>query len=134
MAKVLVDSSVWIDFFRNGQSKESQVFDKLARHDQVCIFEIIVVELLSGARNEPEYRMLEDRLAGLPRLEIPTGFWGKVAWARFRLARGGYQASVPDVSIAVIARHYGCSLLTLDRPLTRIAKSLSVKLHSIRFP
>lgn len=132
MARVLVDSNVWIDFLRSGHSQASEILESLARHDQVCLSDIIAVELLSGTRSEPEYRMLEDRLAGVPRLEMPAGFWNQVAWARFRLARTGFQASVPDVSIAVIARHYGCPLLTLDRPLIQIAKILRVKLHAPR--
>jgi len=132
VVRVLVDSSVWIDFLRSGRSPESQRLIELAEHDRICLFDIIRVELLSGARSEPEYRMLEDRLAGLPWLEIPRGFWNQVAWTRFHLARKGFQASIPDVSIGVIARHYGCALLTLDRPLIQVAKLLSLKLYAPR--
>src|SRR5437660_10828230 len=107
MAKTLVDSSVWIDFLRTGRSPETDALEKLARAGQVCISDIIRVELLSGARNEPEYRALEDRLANLSPLEMPQGFWNQVAWTRFRLARHGLQASVPDVAIAVVAHDYG---------------------------
>lgn len=132
MGRVLVDSSVWIDFLRLGRSPESKRLGELALKDQVYLFDIIRVELLSGTRSEPEYRMLEDRLAGLPWLNIPHGFWNEVARTRFLLARKGFQASIPDLSIAVIARHYGCSLLTLDRPLIQIAKLLPVKLCAVR--
>jgi len=132
MAKILVDSSVWIDFLRTGRSSEAETLEKLARAGQVCISDIIRVELLSGARNEPEYRALEDHLASLSQLQEPPGFWNQVAWTRFRLARQGLQASLPDTAIAVIARHYGCPILTLDRPLTQIAKILPVKLYKSR--
>jgi predicted nucleic acid-binding protein len=104
----------------------------LAEDDRICLFDIIRIELLSGARSEPEYRMLEDRLAGLPWLEMPRGFWNQVARTRFHLARKGFQASIPDVSIGVIARYYGCALLTLDRPLIQVAKLLSLKLYRPR--
>jgi predicted nucleic acid-binding protein len=130
MPGVLVDTSVWIDFLRTGRSPESEILAALLRHDQVCMFDIVRAELLSGARSEPEYRMLEDHLAGFPQLEMPVGFWNQVARARFRLARAGFQASLPDVAIAAIARHSGASLLTSDRLLLRIAKILSVKLYS----
>jgi predicted nucleic acid-binding protein len=128
MARVLVDSSVWIDFLRSGRSQESQLLEKLLQEDHVCLFDIIRAELLSGARNEPEYRMLEERLASLPLLEIPHGFWNQVALSRFRLARQGLQCSIPDIAIAVMARSQGCPLLTLDRPLMQAAKLLRVKL------
>jgi predicted nucleic acid-binding protein len=132
MARVLVDSSVWIDYLRSGNSRESGILDKLIQDDRVCLFEIIRIELLSGTRSEPEYRMLEDRLAGLPWLVMPHGFWSQVARTRFRLARSGFQASIPDVSIAVMARLSGCPLLTADRPLIQIAKLLTIKLFRPR--
>ena len=132
MPKVLVDTSVWIDFLRSGKSSEADVLERLARAGQLCITEIIRVELLSGARNEPEYRELEDRLANVPLLGAPPGFWNQVAYARFRLARMGFQASIPDVCIAVLARAYGCSLLTLDRQFNFIKKAVPLKFYSVR--
>jgi predicted nucleic acid-binding protein len=126
-----VDSSIWIDFWRSGQSKEAAEFERLARNDQVCITDIIRVELLSGARTEPEYRRLEDDLAGIPILSIPEAFWNQVAYARFQLARKGIQASIPDVSIAVLARHYGCPLLTGDRLLATMASVIHFRSYEV---
>src|SRR4051812_41926452 len=114
MAKVVVDSSVWIDFFRSGKSREADELERLARSGLVCITDIIRVELLSGTRSDAEYRELEDRLANIPLLEIYSGFWNQLALARFGLARRGVQASIVDLSIAVLAHRYACSILTLD--------------------
>ena len=130
MPGVVVDSSVWIDFFRDGTSTTADLLEELVNTDQAYISEIIRVELLSGCRHELEYRRLEDFLAGFPMLEMESGFWNQVALARFRLARQGMQASLPDVAIAVMARRHSCLLLTLDRSLMQIAKLLSIKLYA----
>jgi predicted nucleic acid-binding protein len=130
MPAVVVDSSVWIDFFRHRQSKVAPVIRNLVEENQARLTPIIRVELLSGARNEPEYRNLEELLVAVLTLEEPPDFWNRVARARFRLARAGLQASVPDVSIAVLAQCHGCSLFTLDRQFLLIAQNLGLKLFS----
>jgi len=127
MARTLVDSSVWIDFFR--RSGSSRALSRLVRSNQAWITSIIRVELLSGTRSEAEYRMLEDRLTSIPVLPENDDFWNRVALARFRLARLGIQAAVTDVSIAVMASTHGCALWTLDRQLNTIAKSLNLRMH-----
>jgi len=100
MAKVLVDSSVWIDFFRSSEFAQAPTLAKLVRSNQAWMTAIIRVELLSGTRREAEYRLLEDRLASIPLLPETDDFWNQVARARFWLARRGTQAAVTDVSIA----------------------------------
>ena len=79
MAKVVVDSSVWIDYFRRDKSPSAPLLAKLVRSSQAWITVIIQVELLSGTRNEAEYRMLEDRLTSIPILPETSDFWNRVA-------------------------------------------------------
>src|ERR1035441_356942 len=104
MAAVVIDSSVWIDFFRDRHSACAASIRHFVEENQACLTSIIRVELLSGARHEAEYRTLEDLLVAIPILSEPHDFWNRVARARFRLARHGFQASVPDVAIAVLAQ------------------------------
>jgi predicted nucleic acid-binding protein len=128
MAKTLVDSSVWIEFFR--RSKSTPALAHLVRSNQAWVTDIIRVELLSGTRSEAEYRMLENRLTSIPILPEPDEFWNRVALARFKLARRGIQAAVTDVSIAVLASLHSCVLWTLDRQFNAIAKIPPLRLYS----
>ena len=130
--KILVDSSVWIDFLRAGKSKEALVFDELLAIDAVCTNWTIRIEVISGARHDTEYDLLEARFTAVPLLNLYETYWNELIRTRYLLARKGLQASLPDLSIAVMARHYGSPLLTLDRPLLLIAKALSVKLYTPR--
>ena len=51
MSKVIVDTSVWIQFFNAPQSKEKTEVDKLLTNNQVVIVGIVVSELLQGTRS-----------------------------------------------------------------------------------
>ncbi len=123
--KVLVDTSVWISYFRGASSRFTDHLDELLRHDAACLTAIIRAELLSGTRHEKEFLQLSDRLGAVDRLPEPEDLWDRVAYARFLLARRGVQASLTDLSIAEMARHHRCLLLTEDKEFRPIARVIS---------
>ncbi len=131
MALILVDTSVWIDFFHSTQSEEAKRLAEYLEGDRVCITSLIRAEILSGARNEKEFNLLKENLSALPILEEPQGFWDQVAHFRFLLARRGIQSSLIDLSIGVLAYHHNCFLLTRDKEFKQIAHILPIKLHNL---
>lgn len=122
MPKVLVDTSVWVSFFRGSSSVFTDRLAELLQKNGVCITSIIRAELLSGTRNESEYRALAHTLSAVDRLSETTDFWDHVALYRFQLARRGVQPSLVDLSIAVMAHEHRCFLLTEDKAFRTIAR------------
>jgi predicted nucleic acid-binding protein len=118
---VLVDTSVWIDFFR-GDSRAITRLDPLLQDDRAAVSGPIVAEVTSGARTPAVFQELRARLGSLVTLEAPNDVWDRVAAARFSLARRGTQAHLVDLLIALTASHTGHALLTRDRDFTAIAE------------
>lgn len=52
---ILVDSSVWIDFFRNANSPETDRLDDLLGRVPVVIGDIILMEILQGFTSERDF-------------------------------------------------------------------------------
>jgi predicted nucleic acid-binding protein len=127
---VLVDTSVWVDYFRRGASVGAQALDALLADDRTVVTSLIRAEILSGARRETEYEYLERYLWALPILPDPPHLWNRVARARYRLARLGVQSSLVDLSIAVAACECRCPLLTLDRQFQAIARVIPIQFYS----
>ena len=121
MSDVLVDTSVWIDFFR-GDTRASARLDPLLRDDRAAVSGPIVAEVTSGARTPASFQQLRARLGAVTMLEPPPGLWDRVAAARFTLARQGTQAHLVDLLIALTASHAGHTLLTRDRDFAGIAR------------
>ena len=73
---ILIDTSVWIDYFRDG--KTSDMIDYLIDNADVCINDVIRAELLPMMiqRNERELEML---LSSLPCLKIHIDWDGFVS-------------------------------------------------------
>lgn len=93
--KVLVDSSVWIEYFKTGGISK---LDRLIEEDLVCINEIILTELAPALMKKGE----EDVLEGLQAIEIiPL----KIDWDILRqyqlmnLERGVNKVGIPDLII-----------------------------------
>jgi len=130
VSDVLVDTSVWIAFFRGDKGTIARV-DPLLRDDRAAVSGPIVAEVTSGARTPAAFQQLRTRLGALTALEPPSDHWERVAAARFSLARQGTQAHIVDLLIALTAASAGHTLLTRDRDFTAIAKvvALDVELY-----
>ena len=130
MSDLLVDSSVWVDFFRGGRDVVRRVDAALAK-DRVAVCGPVVAEVLSGARTRADFVRVKDAFEGLTLLPDPVDSWPRVAEARFSLARRGTQASLVDVLIALTAADAGHALLTRDADFRRIASVIPVELEKL---
>ena len=63
---ILVDSSVWIDYFNGQESTETDLLDELLSGDTVCLGDIILSEVLQGFRSDTDYRLARNLLQTLP--------------------------------------------------------------------
>lgn len=130
MSNVLVDSSVWIEFFRRRDSEPVSKLTELKDSKLICITSLVVAEILSGMRNESEYERIRMYLNAFPYISEPADCWEQVGRTRFMLARKGLKISIPDTLITVIAISNHKTLFTLDKIFKTIAKYLPLKIFS----
>lgn len=62
---VLVDSSVWIDYFNGVLSPETNALDALLGQELVQIGDLILTEVLQGFRTDAGYRQARELLEPL---------------------------------------------------------------------
>ncbi|MBD9362566.1 type II toxin-antitoxin system VapC family toxin [Methylomonas fluvii] len=63
---ILVDSSVWIDYFNGTETIATQKLDGLLGVKPVCTGDLILVEVLQGFRNDQDYQTAKAILCTLP--------------------------------------------------------------------
>jgi len=61
---IVVDSSVWIDYFNGRSTPQTDILERLA-HVQLLIGDLILVEVLQGFSSEPGFRRAEELFAVL---------------------------------------------------------------------
>jgi predicted nucleic acid-binding protein len=123
----VVDTSAWVDFLRGDLRAVSRV-DALLANGEAALTGPVRAEVLSGARSSAQFERLRQLFDALPRLPDPPALWDRVAEYRFALARGGFQAEIVDLAIAVVALASGARLLTRDRDFQRIRTVVPIEL------
>lgn len=67
---ILVDSSVWIDFFRGTVTPQVDVLDRLLGEEPVAIGDLMMTEVLQGFSNERDFNQAQRMLGALDLVEI----------------------------------------------------------------
>ena len=131
---ILVDSSVWIDFFSSSPGRAGNELRRMiADAEPFALTGIVVTEVLQGLTRHVS--QVEHFLSMWEMLE-PAGFSTyREAAAIFRLARSkGISLTTVDTLIAAIALEHRASLFTLDKDFSRIARLTPLPLHSLPAP
>ena len=76
MDKVLIDTSIWIEFFRK-KDPYFEVVRNLIEKDNVCCIGLIYAELLQGAKAEKELSTLRDFMHVFDFIPESAALWEK---------------------------------------------------------
>jgi hypothetical protein len=129
MAKVIVDTSAWIESFRpQGEDKLKQVVKQLISEGKILLPGIIKTELLRGTKSKKEYQTLDELLSGLIYLSVEDEFWGRLARFSFDLLREGITVPLVDAYIALLAIEQKASLLHRDSHFDFIAQKTGLEI------
>jgi predicted nucleic acid-binding protein len=126
VAGVVIDTSVWIDFFAGAEA--ATVEEALAQGAAV-LSPIVVSELVSGARTHAQRRAIGELLQDAPVHDTPLEHWIRVGDLRLVLARKGVSVTVPDAHVAQCALDLDGVLLTRDAVFWQIAKHVPLRLQ-----
>lgn len=121
---VVVDTSVWVDFFR-GQALPQ--LEKALEEARVYVTPLIVSELISGARTKKEEKQLLNFLDNLPCVEMDFAHWVEVGRLRQKCLKKGLAISTPDTHIAHAASAVSASLMAKDKIFSMIARLAGIK-------
>jgi predicted nucleic acid-binding protein len=132
LVMLLIDTSVWIDVFRDRTGETKVHLAALIGEQDFALTRLIQVELLQGSRNEQEWSLLQSYLEGQTYLELNVNAWEAAARIFYDLRRQGLTVrSTIDCCIAQAAIDHQAMLIHNDRDFEAIAQVRSL-LH-LRF-
>lgn len=67
---ILVDSSVWIDFFRGTITPQTDRLDELLGNEPLCIGDLVLTEVLQGFNTDREFNQARKLLTSLEIVEL----------------------------------------------------------------
>ena len=129
-AMVLIDTSIWIDFFQAPESDSAATLELLVRdHNRVTLCGIVLQEVLQGIREPKSFELVRDRLLKFPFIEYQRDTWLLAASLYRDLRAIGITLPPVDVSISAIAIQNDLQLFTRDKHFEEVAKISGLKLY-----
>lgn len=127
MNVLIIDTSVWIEFFRGKTYPDLELALKEAR---VFLSPIVAAELLSGVRTQREETELMFFLKELKEQTLPLTHWFRVGNLRWTLSKKGFNLSIPDAHIAQCTLDTDGYLMSNDQIFEKVSKWTGLKLLS----
>jgi len=116
---LVVDSSVWIDFFNDARHPAAQALDDMLQHGEVRIVvpDLVLFEVLRGFRHEREHRQARALMESFDIEDVGGAALARQAAAHYRelRAHGVTVRSSIDVLVASFCIERDYALLHRDR-------------------
>jgi len=127
---ILVDSSVWIDFFSSSPTRAgAELRRMISESEPLALTGVVLTEILQGLTSD--FQIIEQFLFQFEILEPKGRDTYSAAAALYRTARKkGIALTTIDTLIAAIALESGAQVFTSGRDFFRIASISGLRLHS----
>ena len=128
--KYIIDSSIWIDYFRDSNKELNDFIDRLIDEDAVYINGIIKSELLIGTKTQKEYDLIKRELQCFHNLDMDDHIFNETSRMGFLLRRKGVTVPLTDLIIAVHCSYHKLVLIENDKHYRIIKKYLDLDIYT----
>lgn len=130
---ILADTSAWVEFFRRTGSRAHRALRDAIDRERVATTEVVIMEVLMGARDDEDDRELESILAGVPLLAVSgLDSWELAARIHRSCRLGGHTISSQlDCLIAAVAIREEVPVLHADRDFDVIAQHSPLRVVAV---
>ena len=123
---ILVDTSIWIDYFKGGQS--SSDLDVLIDENLVVINDLILTELIPYLRIKKQLTVIK-LLREISRIPLLIN-WDEIIEFQVKCLKIGVNGiGIPDLIIAQNAKANNCNIYSLDKHFRLLKKVIKVNLY-----
>lgn len=126
---IIVDSSVWIDYFRGTSTRESDKLDSLLGTESVVTGDLILIEVLQGFNAERDFNQARKLLMSLEVVSLAGHEIAIQAAKNFRTLRaaGTTVRKTIDTIIATCCIENNYALLFSDRDFEPFVRHLGLR-------
>lgn len=126
---ILVDTSIWIDYFNGIENEETNILDAKLIEGTVALGDLILLEILQGFRSDNDYNKAKNTLSTLDQYEMFGHNMVLKCADNYRTLRkkGITIRKSSDVIIATFCIDNQFPLLFTDRDFIPFVKHLSLK-------
>ena len=123
--QILIDTSIWIDYFKKGE--QSLKFDDLLLDDRVVINDIILAELIPLLHLKKQFTII-DLLKNVVAFPLIIDWNQIIEWQTMCLSSGINGIGIPDLLITQNAVQNNFPVYSLDKHFRSLAKISGLQL------
>ena len=122
---VIVDTSVWIEYFRGGNNFE--ILDFLIDENLIVINDLILAELIPFLKIRNQRKVI-NLLNNINKIEMHIE-WGQLIEFQYKCLKNGLNGvGIPDLIIAQNAKQNHCEIYSLDNHFKLMKDIVQIKL------
>jgi predicted nucleic acid-binding protein len=128
---VIIDTSAWIEYFRNGTPEVVRMVDYCLEHDLAGIGDLIYCEVVQGIRTKSERTEVSTLFLSLPQYEMVGFQIAEKAAENYRLLRtkGITIRKTIDVIIGTFCAENSLEFIHNDRDFDLLAHHIHLKIY-----
>ena len=126
---ILVDSSVWIDYFNGAVTGQTELLDNLLGLQPVLVGDLILAEVLQGFKSDQDFEKVHQALSSFPQVSLLNMDLAVKSARNYRTLRkmGIKVRKTVDCLIATFCIEAGHDLLHSDRDFEPFEEYLRLK-------
>jgi predicted nucleic acid-binding protein len=135
--RVLVDTPVWSLALRRktadlapSERRVVQLLHQIVEDGRAQLLGSVRQELLSGLREDAQFRRLRDYLRAFSDTDLATEDYEEAARASNECRKAGIASTPVDMLICAVGLHHGWQIFSTDRDFPRYAAVLPIQLLS----
>lgn len=126
--KVLVDTSIWINYLKGQKSQFSDKVDEILTSSVIIVPKVAIAELIKGAKSEKEIKAIEQLLEAFHIIDSTRNTWIKAGKLSFSLKRSGITINLVDCYIAILSIENNCKIFSIDEHFSVIKDFIKIEL------
>lgn len=130
---ILIDSSVWIDYFNGNKTAQTDWLDASLGNTPIIIGDLILTEVLQGFQSDKDFKTARELLLGIPFMPMGGRELALESAMNYRFLRrkGVTVRKTIDVIIGTFCIHHLLILLHDDRDFDPMVKHLGLSIIDI---
>jgi len=125
--RVLIDTSVWIEYFKGVDRGLLKRVDELLGGSGVYVPKVVIAELIQGVRSNKEVSVIEEFIGAFNIIDQTGETWLRAGRLSFSMKKKGITINIVDCYIAILAMENDCKIFSLDTHFEVIKRFIGIK-------
>lgn len=131
MKYLLIDTSVWIEYFRGSKAINPDLINSFIDNNQICINDLILSELIPSLKQTKESNLI-DILLSIKNIPIEINWQEIINYQIINLKHGINNVGIPDIIILQNVINNNLTLISIDKHFNQMKKHFDFSVIDIR--